>query len=47
MPLIPVADIEEVLADGDLASYDTGMEPVPSGFYDEELDSVRGQLSKA
>jgi hypothetical protein len=46
MPLIPVADIEEVLADGDLASYDAGMEPVPSGFY-EDLDSVRGQLSKA
>jgi Protein of unknown function (DUF2726) len=47
MPLIPVAEIEEVLADGDLAAYDAGMEPVPSGFYDEELDSVRGQLSKA
>ncbi len=46
MPLIPVADIEEVLAEGDLASYDNGMEPVPSGFYDD-LDSVRGQLSKA
>jgi hypothetical protein len=45
MPLIPVGDIEEVLADGDAAFADAGMEPVPSGFYDE--DSVRGQLSKA
>lgn len=47
MPLIPVPQIEEVLAEGDALSYDGGMEPVPSGFYDEELDSVRGQLSKA
>jgi hypothetical protein len=46
MPLIPVADMHEVLAEGDLASYDGGMEPVPSGFYDD-LESVRGQLSKA
>lgn len=46
MPLIPVPEIEEVLAEGDLANYNDGMEPVPSGFYDE-LDSVRGQLSKA
>jgi hypothetical protein len=45
MPLIPVPEIEEVLAEGDLAAYD-GLEPVPSGFY-EDLDSVRGQLSKA
>ncbi len=45
MPLIPVPEIEEVLAEGDLAQYD-GLEPVPSGFYDD-LDSVRGQLSKA
>lgn len=43
MPLIPVAEIEEVLAEGDHASYDAGMEPVPSGFYDE-ADSVRGAL---
>jgi Protein of unknown function (DUF2726) len=33
MPLIPVPEIEEVLAAGDLASYDASMEPVPSGFY--------------
>jgi hypothetical protein len=46
MPLIPVADIHEVLADGDLANYDAGMEPLPSGYY-EDLESVRGQLSKA
>jgi len=47
MPLIPVPQIEEVLAEGDALTYDGGMEPVPSGFYDEEIDSVRGQLSKA
>lgn len=39
MPLIPVAEIEEVLADGDRAAaeaaFDPAMEPVPSGFYDE------------
>lgn len=35
MPLIPVPEIEEVLAAGDLASYDGGMEPVPSGFYSD------------
>jgi len=44
-PLIPVGDIEEVLADGDAASYDAGMEPVPSGFY-EDADSVRGELAR-
>ncbi|MEY3252577.1 MAG: hypothetical protein RL227_1550 [Pseudomonadota bacterium] len=39
MPLIPVADIEEMLSDGDRAAaeaaFDPAMEPVPSGFYDE------------
>ena len=38
MPLIPVADISEVLADGDRAAFeaeDPSMEPVPSGFYEE------------
>jgi hypothetical protein len=38
-PLIPVAEMSEILAEGDRAalegSFDTGMEPVPSGFYDE------------
>jgi hypothetical protein len=34
MPLIPVADIEELLAEGDNA-YDASMEPVPSAFFDE------------
>jgi hypothetical protein len=33
MPLIPVAEIEEILADGDAA--DHSMEPVPSGFFDD------------
>jgi len=46
MPLIPIADIEEVLAEGDQLAYDQAMEPVPSGFYDEEVDSVRGQLAR-
>jgi hypothetical protein len=39
MPLIPVGDISEVLADGDRAALDGAFdanEPVPSGFYDEE-----------
>jgi hypothetical protein len=39
MPLIPVAEIEEVLSEGDRAAaeaaFDPSMEPVPSGFYDE------------
>jgi hypothetical protein len=46
MPLIPIADIEEVLADGDQLAYDQALEPVPSGFYDE-VDSVRGQLARS
>jgi hypothetical protein len=39
MPLIPVAEMEELLADGDLASQDMSMEPVPSAFLDD-LDMV-------
>jgi hypothetical protein len=39
MPLIPVADIAEVLAEGDRAALeaelDASLEPVPSGFFDE------------
>jgi hypothetical protein len=39
MPLIPVAEMSEVLAEGDRAAmegaFDASMEPVPSGFYDE------------
>lgn len=39
MPFIPVAEISEVLAEGDRAaleaSFDASMEPVPSGFYDD------------
>jgi hypothetical protein len=35
-PLIPVADISEVLAEGDRAAgQHDAMEPVPSGFFDE------------
>lgn len=46
MPLIPVADISEVLADGDRAaveaSFDASMEPVPSAFFEElEVSAVR------
>jgi Protein of unknown function (DUF2726) len=39
MPLIPVAEMEEILADGDRASaeaaFDPAMEPVPSAFFEE------------
>ena len=35
MPLIPVAEMEEILAEGDLASQDMSMEPVPSAFFDD------------
>ncbi|CAD5374166.1 conserved hypothetical protein [Rubrivivax sp. A210] len=45
MPLIPVPDISEVLADGDRAAFeanfDATMEPVPSAFF-EELESPAG-----
>ncbi len=46
MPLIPVADIEEVLAEGDQASYDAAMEPLPSGFYEEEQEPLRAELAR-
>lgn len=43
MPLIPVGEIAEVLADGDRAAFDTAldpsMEPVPSAFF-EEMEPV-------
>jgi hypothetical protein len=46
MPLIPVADIAEVLADGDRAAleadFDPRMEPVPSAFFDD-LDPLPRQ----
>jgi Protein of unknown function (DUF2726) len=35
MPLIPVADIEEILAEGDAMDFGNGMEPVASAFFDE------------
>ena len=45
MPLIPVGDISEVLAEGDRAAFegpfDASMEPVPSAFF-EEMDAPAG-----
>lgn len=45
MPLIPVAEMSEILADGDRAALeaamDASMEPVPSGFF-EELETAAG-----
>lgn len=35
MPLIPVADIEEILADGDAIDFGAGLEPVASAFLDD------------
>ncbi len=35
IPLIPVADIEELLADGDAVHQGGNMEPVPSTFFDD------------
>jgi hypothetical protein len=35
MPLIPVADMEEILAHGDALAQDATMEPVPSTLFDE------------
>ena len=44
MPLIPIAEMSELLADGDRAAldaaFDPSMEPVASGFYDEEVESA-------
>lgn len=50
MPLIPVGDISELLAEGDQAALEAafdGNEPVPSGFYDEEeaTAEARGGVS--
>ncbi len=44
MPLIPVAEIEEILADGDHASYDANSEPVPSSFF-EDMESSPTSVS--
>jgi hypothetical protein len=41
MPLIPVAEIEEILADGDMA--DHSMEPVSSAFFDDMEVAPMGQ----
>jgi hypothetical protein len=35
MPLIPVAEMEELLMHGDQAAQDTSYEPVPSAFFDD------------
>jgi hypothetical protein len=35
MPLIPVAEMEELLLHGDAAAQDTSYEPVPSAFFDD------------
>ena len=44
MPLIPVAEMSELLDAGDRAAIeaalDPSMEPVPSGFYDEEIEAA-------
>lgn len=46
MPLIPVAEIEEVLAEGDRAAleaeFDGSMEPVPSAFF-EDMEAPAGR----
>jgi hypothetical protein len=43
MPLIPVAEIEEMLAQGDPGEDDPQLEPVPSGFYDEQTGRAAGR----
>lgn len=35
VPLIPVAEMEEILAVGDNAAFDAALEPVPSGFFED------------
>ncbi len=44
MPLIPVAEMSEILADGDRAAMeaalDPSMEPVPSAFFDDALEGA-------
>lgn len=47
MPLIPVPEISEILAEGDRAAldaaFDPSMEPVPSGFYDDLEPAAGGR----
>jgi hypothetical protein len=45
MPLIPVAEMEELLAHGDQAALDMSMEPVPSAFFDDLESIPRGGSS--
>jgi len=46
MPLIPVAEIEELLLDGDAVAQDTSFEPVASAFFDD-LESATGTARAA
>jgi len=39
MPLLPVAEMEELLAHGDVLAHDTAMEPVSSTLFDD-LDAL-------
>jgi len=39
MPLLPVAEMEEILAHGDALAHDTAMEPVSSTLFDD-LDAL-------
>ena len=41
VPMIPVAEIREILAEGDLAEHEA-MEPVPSAFLEEFEPAVAG-----
>ena len=47
MPLIPIAEMSELLSEGDRAAmegaFDPSMEPVPSGFYDEIEPETRSR----
>ena len=46
MPLIPVADINEVLSAGDQAAYDAAMEPVPSAFF-EDMEQEDAEMARS
>ena len=45
MPLIPVAEMQEILAKGDGADYDAANEPVPSSFF-EDAEPVPARASR-
>ncbi|HTP73725.1 MAG TPA: DUF2726 domain-containing protein [Burkholderiaceae bacterium] len=46
MPLLPVAEMEEILAHGDIVVHDTAMEPVSSTLFDD-LDALPAAGSAA